>query len=126
MVRILFIAIGLFFLNLSALSAQKEAIAERVVASESPSAYFQGRLERLYKAIEQRDPTQMARYERELVQAMREALQQKLVKDERLANRLQVVFQQFDGFSFTQANPGQQAAHLALLEEFLAILQIND
>ena len=53
-------------------------------------------------------------------------LLQKLVKEERLANRLQVVFQQFDGFSFTQANPGQQDAHLALLEEFLAILQIND
>lgn len=126
MVRILFFAIGLFFSNLSALSAQKEATPDRVIATERPSAYFQGRLERLYKAIEQRDPTQTARYERELVQAMREAMQQKLVKDERLHNRLLVVFQQFDGFSFTQANPGQQDAHLALLEEFLAILQIND
>jgi|1048.fasta_scaffold08722_2 hypothetical protein len=126
MVRTAFLILGFLAGSLSILSAQTETAPSREIAVERPSAYFQGRLERLYKAIEQKDQQQMIRYERELVQAMRDALLTKAVKEEQLYNRLQAVFQQFDGFSFTQAAPGQQDVHLALLEEFLAILQIND
>jgi len=126
MVRTAFLILGFLVVSLSILSAQTETAPSREIAVERPSAYFQGRLERLYKAIEQKDQQQMIRYERELVQAMRDALLTKAVKEERLYNRLQAVFQQFDGFSFIQAAPGQQDVHLALLEVFLAILQIND
>lgn len=126
MLRIPFLLFGFLLGTFSVLSAQTETVPSREIAVERPSAYFQGRLERLYKALELKDVQQMIRYERELVQAMRDALSSRAVKEERLYNRLQAVFQQFDGFSFTQAAPGQQDVHLALLEEFLAILQIND
>jgi hypothetical protein len=123
MKKILFALFALFAIAVTPAAAQQN----RTVAVPQPAAYFQTRLERLYQSINNKDQTAVARYERELMGAMREAIEEVGTPaagstDARFKQEMGVILQKFENFTFVNATKDDSDEHLALLESFLAMM----
>jgi hypothetical protein len=113
-----------FFGNMAVALAQPTA---REVTPVTPAEYFQTRLVRLSDAIENTDAGKMVAYQRDLVGAMREYIidVEKAGKDADAPKitRMTTIFHAFDGFSFHSAGQADINAKMALMEEFLGLMQ---
>jgi hypothetical protein len=124
MKKLLLVFLALLFLRSVSLYAQDQ----RVVAVPKPAEYYQTRLERLYKAIDVKDQTAaVARYERDLMAAMREAIEAAGSPAEgsteaRFKQEMIIILQKFEGFSFVNAAKSVADEHLALMESFLGMM----
>jgi hypothetical protein len=105
----------------------QQAVAERTVSPLTNAQYFQGRLERLYKAIDAKETGKIAQYESDLLAAIRENINlasETKDADEKqtFATRKVEILNNFESFSFANAPKDESDTHLALLEEFLGML----
>lgn len=117
----------LFVLLGTVASNAQQAVSERTPSPITPAQYFQGRLERLYKAIDAKETGKIAQYESDLLAAIRENINlASETKDagekQNFAARKVQILNKFESFSFATAAKDESDTHLALLEEFLGML----
>lgn len=117
----------LFVLLGTVASNAQQAVSERTPSPITPAQYFQGRLERLYKAIDAKETGKIAQYESDLLAAIRENINlASETKDagekQNFAARKVQILNKFESFSFATAAKDESDMHLALLEEFLGML----
>jgi hypothetical protein len=116
----LIIALFLLFAGVSVQAQQ--AVPERNPPVVAPSALFQQHLESLYLAVNAKDNDRIAGCERSLYEVLRQELSVATEQKRPSSKRLNEIFEQFVDFSFANAGKDAADAHLALLEEFLAII----
>jgi|JI7StandDraft_1071085.scaffolds.fasta_scaffold167819_1 hypothetical protein len=99
-------------------------VSERNPPTVTPTQYFQSRLEKLYVAINQKENNNISRYETDLLGMMRTHIEtaQTSTEKKKYSKRMEEILTSFEGFSFVTAEKDAADAHLALLEEFLAML----
>ncbi len=99
-------------------------VSERNPPTVTPTQYFQSRLEKLYVAINQKENNNISRYETDLLGMMRTHIEtaQTSTEKKKYSKRMEEILTSFEGFSFITAEKDAADAHLALLEEFLAML----
>jgi hypothetical protein len=96
-------------------------------AAPTPVDIFQHYLENLYLAVEKRDANQMIVTQSELMGEMRTAILSSRTaiagsEPARRKERMQAIFDSFEKFSFHNVSKEDATPHLALLEEFLALM----
>lgn len=113
----------LIAISVPVLHAQQQAPA-RAVNTSSPTTYFQGRIERLQHALEQKNNDRTARYEQNLLAAMRQAVQDTNTPEKQQTHlKMEEILNQFNGFTFVNTSPEVAKKHVALLKEFLLLLK---
>lgn len=116
-----FLCFGYFF----AADAQAQtADSQRVVTTVTPAEYFQTRLERLYIAIDRKDTGKMVAYQSDLVGAMRDAINTSIPPETK--QKMTNLLEGFGDFSFHNAEKADIDPKLALLEDFLGLLQAEE
>lgn len=113
-----------FFVLFAGTSLTAQNASERNPPTITPTQYFQGRLEKLYLAINQKENNNISRYETDLMGMMRTHIEtaQTSPEKKKYSKRMEEILTSFEGFSFVTAEKDAADAHLALLEEFLAML----
>lgn len=107
---------GIFVFNAQ---AQSTPVPARVVADESPKAYFEKRLTRLKGAMLSGDKARIQVYERDLVQFIREKTESELTP---LREKALETLPYFETFTFDGAPQSECDARIARLEAFLSVL----
>lgn len=112
------------FVLVTGTSLMAQSVSERNPPTVTPTQYFQSRLERLYLAINQKEKSNISRYETDLLGMMRTQIEtaQTSAEKQKYSKRMEEILTSFEGFSFVTAEKDAADAHLALLEEFLAML----
>lgn len=113
-----------FFVLFAGTSLTAQNASERNPPTITPTQYFQSRLEKLYLAINQKENNNISRYETDLMGMMRTHIEtaQTSPEKKKYSKRMEEILTSFEGFSFVTAEKDAADAHLALLEEFLAML----
>lgn len=113
-----------FFVLFAGTSLTAQNASERNPPTITPTQYFQSRLEKLYLAINQKENNNISRYETDLMGMMRTHIEtaQTSTEKKKYSKRMEEILTSFEGFSFVTAEKDAADAHLALLEEFLAML----
>ncbi len=118
------ITLFVFFVLFAGTSLMAQTVSERNPPTVTPTQYFQSRLEKLYVAINQKENNNISRYETDLMGLMRTQIEtaQTSTEKKKYSKRMEEILTSFEGFSFVTAEKDAADAHLALLEEFLAML----
>jgi hypothetical protein len=118
------ITLFVFFVLFAGTSLMAQTVSERNPPTVTPTQYFQSRLEKLYVAINQKENNNISRYETDLMGLMRTQIEtaQTSTEKKKYSKRMEEILTSFEGFSFVTAEKDTADAHLALLEEFLAML----